>query len=270
MGTNGEHNISYRSFSGGVQGLTPLKTPPLYPLYITRRVQASGPSPHGASTVSYGFFICRFGPRGPTLSKHKIGQVRIYAYINMSQLRVVCQYEFFISVDVVWMPLLSPHVVVELLRIRSWEVGRCGAWQSFVVRTRECSLSHARPAAYVAERPCCSTTPRDTPQHGPRDTHPPRTETLYCKLLFYSSAWSFFHPNGPVFARRKLRKMQADGYVRKQNRGAYCTPLLHWIIRTVLLDLARDWLTTGKRFRVSLQRARRVLAKQVFAPAALP
>jgi hypothetical protein len=35
----------------------------------------------------------------------------------------------------VWMPLLSPHVVVELLRIRSWEVGRCGAWQSFVVRT---------------------------------------------------------------------------------------------------------------------------------------
>ena len=155
-------------------------------IYITRRVQASGPSPHGASTVSYGFFICRFGPRGPTLSKHKIGQVRIYAYINMSQLRVVCQYEFFISVDVVWMPLLSPHVVVELLRIRSWEVGRCGAWQSFVVRTRECSLSHARPAAYVAERPCCSTTPRDTPQHGPRDTHPPRTETLYCKLLFYS------------------------------------------------------------------------------------
>ena len=94
----------------------------------------------------------------------------------------------------VWMPLLSPHVVVELLRIRSWEVGRCGAWQSFVVRTRECCLSHARPAAYVAERPCCSTTPRDTPQHGPRDTHPPRTETLYCKLLFYSKQCLEFFP----------------------------------------------------------------------------
>jgi hypothetical protein len=162
-------------------------------IYITRRVQASGPSPHGASTVSYGFFICRFGPRGPTLSKHKIGQVRIYAYINRYVAAEGCMSVrvFYLS-RCVWMPLLSPHVVVELLRIRSWEVGRCGAWQSFVVRTRECCLSHARPAAYVAERPCCSTTPRDTPQHGPRDTHPPRTETLYCKLLFYSSAWSFF------------------------------------------------------------------------------